>query len=191
MWACYSMERYSWAFSGENCLFLHFIQISLHLDPTYVAVNKRMNDGSKKADVYSRINIALYVVVILKNTGQKEKKKKKRKLSLQENWTGRRQSGFLAALWNSSSVSRVYSGSPRFSLSSPSDNARVSRRGDAWNRRKDCTDSVLALPSRKTKICKQSFVHKCLQVTWKHYLFSVQMKVPLAFYLNLFGIMDT
>lgn len=40
--------------------------------------------------------------------------------------------------------------------------------------------------SRKTKICKQSFVHKCLQVTWKHFLFSVQMKVPLAFYLNLF-----
>lgn len=31
--------------SGENLFIMHFIQISLHLDPTYLAVNKRMNDG--------------------------------------------------------------------------------------------------------------------------------------------------
>ncbi len=49
--------------------------------------------------------------------------------------------------------------------------------------------------SRKTKICKQSFVHKCLQVTRKYFQRTVcslsRWQVPLAFYLNLFGIMDT
>lgn len=66
----------------------------------------------------------------------------------------------------------------------------------------DFTDRALALlphqgPAirKKTKICKQSFVHKCLLVTWKHFQRTVgslcRWQIPLAFSLNLFGIVDT
>lgn len=59
------------------------------------------------------------------------------------------------------------------------------RRGN----RETFTDSVLVFhvimnqQSRKTKICKQSFVHKRLQVTWKHFqriVCSVQRESPFS-----------
>lgn len=83
-----------------------------------------------KLEVYSRINIAFYVVN-LKNTGQKKKKKK---ITRQPNW--QKTVWTLAALWNSSSVSQVYSGSSS-SLSSSFNSTGVHHHeGDAlWHLR--------------------------------------------------------
>lgn len=48
----------------KTVYFFNFIKISLHLYPTYVDVYKRMN--VVKAEVYSRINVSLYLGITLK-----------------------------------------------------------------------------------------------------------------------------
>lgn len=133
-------------FQVKIVLFLYFIQISLHLDPTYVAVNKRMNDGFKK----QRCTVGL----ILPSMWLSQKTLDK-KLSLQENWTGRTQSGLIAGLWKQlqcfwflcfhcphplttrETIKVIYSEICGF--------GEETQTGDVQNKKGDFTDSVLAL----------------------------------------------
>lgn len=91
-WIHYSTERYSWSLKLFISCFYYIT--AFRSNPCSC---KEENERWFKADVYIGINIALYLILILKNTELKKKR-------LQENC--RKQS-----LDCSSSVSNVYSGS--------------------------------------------------------------------------------
>lgn len=72
--------------------------------------------------MYSRINIALYVVLIL---GEKKKSLDKKKKKIQENWTNRTQSG-LKQRYETAAIFQKSTLVPRrFTFFAPSDNTRV------------------------------------------------------------------